>query len=218
MKGDNTTGQYNKKEGVAIIFHYFKHLSQKQQGQFNLLGALYPAWNSKINLISRKDIDQLYLHHVLHSLSIAQLLTFQPGTTILDVGTGGGFPGIPLAIMFPTVQFHLVDSIHKKIHALNDIVTSLALLNVTTSVARVEAITSCYDFILGRAVADLSLFYNWVKDKVAAKSQNVIQNGILYLKGEGAISLPVQKKVYPISSWFEEPFFQCKELVHLVQL
>lgn len=207
-----------KKE--EIIFHYFTQLSESQRGKFKKISSLYAFWNTSINLISRKDMDQLYLRHVLHALSIAKIISFKAGTKILDVGTGGGFPGIPLAIMFPMAQFHLVDSIGKKIKAVKNIAEELALDNVYTSQIRAEEISDQYDFILGRAVADLPTFYRWIKDNLKKDFQNDLPNGILYLKGGNFLdeltSIPLKYCVYPIGDFFNEPFFETKKLVYLV--
>ena len=208
-----------KKE--EIIFHYFTQLAESQREQFRKISSLYTFWNTSINLISRKDIDQLYLSHVLHALSIAKVISFKAGTKILDVGTGGGFPGIPLAIMFPRAQFHLIDSIGKKVKAVKNITSELALSNVYTSQIRAEKMNDHYDFILGRAVADLPTFYRWIKDNLSKDSQNDLPNGILYLKGgnflEELTNIPLKYCVYPISDFFNEPFFETKKLVYLVR-
>lgn len=199
---------------VAILSHYFPELSPKQLALFGQVENLYVDWNAKINLISRKDIAHLYLHHVLHSLAIAKVATFCKGTHILDFGTGGGFPGIPLAIIFPTVQFHLVDAIAKKIKAVEAIVSMLGLNNVTVACTRGEHLQGSYDFVVGRGVTNLSLFYSWVKDKIAKKQSNHLQNGILYLKGEETSTLPLTINSYPLRDFFKESFFQEKYLVH----
>jgi 16S rRNA (guanine527-N7)-methyltransferase len=166
-----------------LISQYFPDLSAEQTAQFEQLYPLYADWNAKINVISRKDIESLYEHHVLHSLAIAKAITFKPATRILDVGTGGGFPGIPLAIFFPEVEFMLVDSIGKKIKVVNEVATALGLKNVKAEQRRGEELKEQFDFIVSRAVTDFPEFYHWVKYKSAAKSFNVLQNGILYLKG-----------------------------------
>jgi len=202
-----------------LIFRYFTQLTESQKKQFKKLSALYTFWNSQINLISRKDIGQLYLRHVLHALSIAKVISFKADTKILDVGTGGGFPGIPLAILFPKANFHLIDSIGKKIKAVQQIAEALALPNVYTSSVRAEAIHESYDFILGKAVTDLPTFYGWVKDKVRKKPNHTLANGILYLKGgdflDELTTVPLKHHVYPIKNFFNEPFFDTKKLVHL---
>lgn len=199
----------------ALILQYFSYLSTIQQTQFRQIGAIYQEWNSRINLISRKDMDNLYLKHVLYSLSIAKIVAFKPNATILDVGTGGGFPGIPLAILFPQVHFHLIDSVGKKVTAVQRIAQSLGLTNVTTQAVRAEALKGRYDFILGRAVTDLNTFYGWVKDKLASNSQHDILNGILYLRGNEPINPTLNYHSYSISQFFNESFFQTKQLVHV---
>jgi 16S rRNA (guanine527-N7)-methyltransferase len=203
--------------GAEIIDAYFDNLSETQQVQFRQLGALYQEWNGRMNLISRQDLPNLYLRHVLHALGVAKVINFKPGTTILDVGTGGGFPGIPLAILFPHVSFHLVDSVAKKLQAVQAIAQSLNLENVTTQVSRVEQLNSSYDFILGRAVTQLDVFLQWVKDKVASLSFNELPNGILYLKGNGPIQLQQPYHIYQLQDFFEDSFFATKQLVHIPQ-
>ena len=168
---------------MQLILKYFPNLSEVQIDKFKKLEVLYQDWNLKINVVSRKDIDELYLRHVLHSLAIAKVVQFKAGSKILDVGTGGGFPGIPLAIMFPEVQFHLVDSIAKKLKVVEEVVEGLGLANVKTTHSRVEDINGTYDFIVSRAVAAMPTFVNWVKGKITKKQQNELKNGILYLKG-----------------------------------
>jgi len=168
---------------MEIIHKYFKDLSETQIEQFSKLQELYKDWNLKINVVSRKDIDELYLRHVLHSLGIAKVMQFKSGSKVMDVGTGGGFPGIPLAILFPETQFHLVDSIGKKIKVVNEVVEGLALENVKTTHGRVEDIKDTYDFIVSRAVAQMETFVGWTKGRIAKKQNHDLKNGILYLKG-----------------------------------
>lgn len=199
---------------AASVLHYFPELSPTQIARLNRLGAIYTYWNAKINLISRKDIDHLYVHHVLHALAIAKVTTFCPHTKILDFGTGGGFPGIPLAIMFPAVDFHLVDATAKKIKAVQAIVTTLGLRNITVTWARGENIQGVYDFVVGRGVTHLTLLYHWVKDKIAKEHKNKLYNGILYLKGTPAETLPLSMDLYPLHTFFKEAFFKEKYLVH----
>lgn len=200
------------------ILKYFPELTPLQKEQFKELQTLYEDWNLKINVVSRKDIEELYLRHVLHSLGIAKVQTFRPGSHILDVGTGGGFPGIPLAIFFPEVQFHLVDSIGKKIKVVDEVVAGLQLPNVKTTHARVESISGKYDFIVSRAVAQMETFVHWVNGKIAKKNNHERKNGILYLKGG---DLTEELKHYPkatvfaLSAYFEEEFFETKSVVHL---
>lgn len=203
---------------MDLILKYFPNLTQLQQQQFAQLQELYEDWNLKINVVSRKDIDELYLRHVLHSLGIAKVQTFLPGTKILDVGTGGGFPGIPLAILFPEVQFHLVDSIGKKIKVVDEVVAGLQLENVKTTNARVETITDKYDFIVSRAVAQMETFVHWVNNKIAKKSLHDRKNGILYLKGGDLTEeLKVYKNatIYSLKDYFEEDFYDTKSVVYL---
>ncbi len=203
---------------MDLILKYFPELSNLQRDQFHLLRALYEDWNIKINVVSRKDIDELYLRHVLHSLAIAKIQKFKPGAEILDVGTGGGFPGIPLAILFPEAQFHLVDSIGKKIKVVKEVVEGTQLKNVRATNARVEKVSGKYDFILSRAVAQMETFVHWVDGKIAKKSTHELKNGILYLKG-GDLTEELKyfpkATVYPLRDYFEEDFFSTKSVVHL---
>jgi len=204
---------------MDIIKKYFPELSEKQFNQFAQLKDLYIDWNSKINVISRKDIDELYERHVLHSLAIAKVIEFKPNTKILDVGTGGGFPGIPLAIMFPESNFHLVDSIGKKITVVNEISSAINLKNLKADHERAEKIKDNYDFIVSRAVTAFPTFYNWVKTKVNKKSFNDLKNGILYLKG-GDLSEELkdfENKIttYSITQYFAESFFETKKVIYL---
>ena len=204
---------------MDIILNYFPNLTDKQIKQIGYLKQLYSYWNTQINVISRKDIDNLYLNHVLHSLSIAKLVSFKNQTAILDVGTGGGFPGIPLAILFPYVHFHLIDSIGKKIKITQTIATELKLSNVECTKIRAEEVKNEYDFIVSRAVTSLPIFYKWVKEKISLKSFNSISNGILYLKGgnidEEIKQIPHQTTINPISVWFKEDYFFEKYIVHI---
>jgi len=205
--------------GVEIIYRYFPSLSELQREQFGKLGDLYPHWNAQINVISRKDVDGLYLHHILHSLGIAKFINFTPGTQILDVGTGGGFPGIPLAILFPNVQFHLVDSIGKKIKVVREIAAAIGLENVEAYHIRAEQLDEKYDFVISRAVTRLIDFYPWVRNKFLKKDKNAIPNGILYLKG-GNLQQEIREahlraEVHPLSQYFTEDFFETKHLVYI---
>ncbi|WP_304036204.1 16S rRNA (guanine(527)-N(7))-methyltransferase RsmG [Mesonia mobilis] len=200
------------------VLKYFPDLTEDQLEKFTKLKDFYKDWNLKINVVSRKDIDEIYLRHALHSLGIAKVQQFQPGSTVMDVGTGGGFPGIPLAILFPETQFHLVDSIGKKIKVVNEVKEGLGLENVKTSNCRVEEIDEQYDFIVSRAVAQMETFVRWVKGKIKKKSNHELKNGILYLKG-GDLSEELAKyetaKIYNLSDYFEEDFFETKKVVHL---
>lgn len=203
---------------MTIIQKYFNDLTNEQLSQFAKLEFLYKDWNSKINVISRKDIDELYLRHVLHSLSIAKLISFKDGTSILDVGTGGGFPGIPLAILFPNCRFHLVDSIQKKITVVNNVVKELDLKNVKTSCSRVEAISEKYDFVVSRAVTNMKDFVSWIKFKINKNSFNDFKNGVLYLKGgdlEDELKSFKNVKTFELSEIFNEDFFIQKKVVYL---
>jgi 16S rRNA (guanine527-N7)-methyltransferase len=203
---------------MLLIQKYFPNLTAIQLKQFEALQGLYEDWNSKINVISRKDIEALYLRHVLHSLSIAKLIQFQAGSKILDIGTGGGFPGLPLAILFPDVTFHLVDSINKKLKVVNGVAESLGLENIYTTHSRAELIKGQYDFIVSRAVTTMPDFVGWVKNRVAKKSVHPIKNGILYLKGGDLTEeLKIYSKatLYDLNAFFEEDFFETKKIVHL---
>jgi len=203
---------------MLLIQKYFSNLTAIQLKQFEALQGLYEDWNSKINVISRKDIEALYLRHVLHSLSIAKLIQFQAGSKILDIGTGGGFPGLPLAILFPDVTFHLVDSINKKLKVVNGVAESLGLENIYTTHSRAESIKGQYDFIVSRAVTTMPDFVGWVKNRVAKKSVHPIKNGILYLKGGDLTEeLKIYSKatLYDLNAFFEEDFFETKKIVHL---
>ncbi|MEX2349840.1 MAG: 16S rRNA (guanine(527)-N(7))-methyltransferase RsmG [Flavobacteriaceae bacterium] len=205
---------------MKLITKYFPDITQEQLAQFIKLQELYQDWNLKINVVSRKDIDELYLRHVLHSLAIAKVQKFNTGASILDVGTGGGFPGIPLAILFPETRFHLVDSIGKKIKVVEEVVTGLELKNVKTTNERVENIKGEYDFIVSRAVAAMPTFVHWIEGKIAKKSSHELQNGILYLKG-GDLTEELQDfpkaKIVEISDYFEEDFYETKKVVYLPQ-
>ena len=203
---------------MDIIQKYFKNLTETQILQFSKLQELYQDWNIKINVVSRKDIDELYLRHVLHSLGIAKVIQFMPGAKVMDVGTGGGFPGIPLAILFPETQFHLVDSIGKKIKVVNEVVAGLGLENVKTTHGRVEEVKDRYDFIVSRAVAQMETFVRWNKGKIAKKQNHDLKNGILYLKGGDLteeLKLYTSATVYNLPDFFEEDFFETKKVVHL---
>ena len=204
-----------------LINQYFPNLSDHQKEQFAALDDLYRFWNSRINLVSRKDIDMLYLHHILHSLAIAKVISFLPGEKVLDVGTGGGFPGIPLAIMFPETSFHLVDSIGKKIKVVQEVAAGCDLKNVRTSHARAEQINEKFHFIVSRAVTRLSEFYPWIKGKFEKESMNSLQNGILYLKGgdldEEIKESGLKAQLIPLSQYFKEEYFETKFVVYIPQ-
>ncbi|ESU20124.1 glucose-inhibited division protein/putative methyltransferase [Flavobacterium cauense R2A-7] len=200
------------------IVNYFPNLTENQIEQFRKLEELYKDWNAKINVISRKDIDELYTKHVLHSLGIAKIIDFQPGAKILDVGTGGGFPGIPLAILFPEVDFYLIDVIAKKIRVVNEVAKGLGLQNVRAEQMRAENVKEDFDFIVSRAVTNMPDFYKWVKDKIKKKQNHELKNGILYLKGgdltEELAAFPKATQ-YNLSDFFEDEFFETKKVVHL---
>jgi 16S rRNA (guanine527-N7)-methyltransferase len=204
---------------MNIITKYFPKLKPEQTDLFSQLQPLYAEWNAQINVISRKDFPDFYEHHVLHSLSIAKLISFTPGTKILDVGTGGGFPGIPLAIYFPEVQFHLVDSIGKKIKVVNNVIESLGLQNATAQQIRAEELKGEYDFVVSRAVTNLPEFVPWVRKNIAKKQRNAMPNGIIYLKGGDLTEeiKPFRNRVFVknLSDWFEEEYFETKKVLHL---
>ena len=202
---------------MEIIKKYFK-LTPRQEEQFKALKPLYEEWNKKINVISRKNIDKLYEQHVLHSLGIAKVMDFLPGAEVLDVGTGGGFPGLPLAILFPETNFHLVDSIGKKLKVVDAVASELGLENVKTTHSRVENIDNKYDFIVSRAVTKMPDFVKWVKGKIKKESKHPFKNGILYLKGGDLTEelAPYKNvKVFPLKDFFEEDFFDTKKVVYL---
>ncbi|WP_397363674.1 16S rRNA (guanine(527)-N(7))-methyltransferase RsmG [Olleya sp. R77988] len=203
---------------MELILKYFPDLTPLQIEQFTKLESLYKDWNLKINVVSRKDIDELYLRHVLHSLAIAKVVQFKDDTSLMDVGTGGGFPGIPLAILFPECDFHLVDSINKKLNVVREVVAGLELDNVKVTHSRVEDIKETYDFIISRAVAAMPTFVHWIKGKVAKTQLNELKNGVLYLKG-GDLTEELQNyqttTIYNISDFYEEDFFETKKVVHL---
>ncbi|MVZ61625.1 16S rRNA (guanine(527)-N(7))-methyltransferase RsmG [Sphingobacterium humi] len=205
---------------VDIIYEHFPKLTDLQKEQFAKLAELYPFWNDQINVVSRKDIESLYLKHVLHSLGIAKFITeFAPNTRILDVGTGGGFPGIPLAIMFPEVKFHLVDSIGKKIKVVREVAAGLGLNNVEADHIRAEQLDYKYDFVVSRAVTRLGDFIPWIRNKFEKKDRNGIPNGILYLKGgdlrEEIKEAKVKAELHPLSSYFKDEFFDTKYVVYV---
>ncbi|MFL2567249.1 MAG: 16S rRNA (guanine(527)-N(7))-methyltransferase RsmG [Flavobacteriales bacterium] len=202
---------------MDIILKYFPELSSDKIEKFKQLEALYIYWNQRINVVSRKNINELYINHVLHSLAIAKIINFKNKTNILDVGTGGGFPGIPLAILFPDCNFTLVDSIAKKIHVVDSIVNSLKLDNISTSISRVESLNTKHDFIVSRAVTNMPKFMNLTKGRVIKGGNNSLSNGIIYLKG-GNLSEElknIKNQMYNISDYFEEDFFETKKIVYV---
>ncbi len=202
-----------------IIFKYFPDLTSQQKEQISELKELYTYWNNQINVVSRKDIDELYERHVLHSLGIAKIIQFAPGTSVLDIGTGGGFPGIPLAILFPKVQFHLVDAIGKKIKVVQEIANGIKATNVSSEHQRAEKVKGEYHFIVSRAVTRLSGFMLWTKNKIAKEQINSLKNGIIALKGgdlsEELSEVSKAKTIYSLKDYFEESFFDTKKIIHL---
>jgi len=203
---------------VKLLVKYFPDLDDNQIKQFEKISKVYKDWNQKINVVSRKDIDEIYIRHVLHSMGIAKIQAFLPGSKVLDVGTGGGFPGIPLAILFPETEFNLVDSIGKKIKVVEEVVEELGLQNVKAINDRVENISGEFDFIVSRAVAVMPSFVHWVKGKIAKRSLHERKNGILYLKGgdlSDELELYRTVEVFELSDIFEEEFFDTKKVVYL---
>ena len=204
---------------MKTILHYFPDLSPVQIKQIEALEELYKFWNEQINVISRKDTENFYERHVLHSLGITKIQTFEPGSEILDVGTGGGFPGIPLAILFPEVHFTLVDSIGKKIKVVKEISNELGLQNISAHHQRAEAVKGKYHFIVSRAVTQMPEFIEWVSSKIEKQSAHSLKNGILYLKGgdlkEELSPVKQKHRIYSLSDYFEEPFFETKKVVHV---
>ncbi len=197
---------------------YFPELSDIQISQFEQLEELYKEWNAQINVVSRKDIDELYLRHVIHSLGIAKVQQFKPNSNILDIGTGGGFPGIPLAILFPDVNFYLVDSIGKKIKVVNEVASALGLKNVKAEHTRAEKVNGQFDFIVSRAVTKMDDFVKWTRNKIKKKSNHELKNGILYLKGgnltEELSNFP-KATIFDLPAYFTEDFFETKKVVHI---
>lgn len=204
---------------MEIILKYFPNLTEEQKRQFAALYDLYLDWNSKINVISRKDIENLYEHHVLHSLGIAKVVQFRPGTKIMDLGTGGGFPGIPLAILFPEVKFHLVDSIGKKVRVATEVANSIGLKNVTFRHARAEEEKQLFDFVVSRAVMPLTDLLKIIRKNISPKQQNSLPNGLICLKG-GELeheAMPFKNKttMWDLKDIFEEEFFETKKVVYV---
>ena len=201
------------------LIHYFPELTSSQISQFETLVELYNYWNSKINLISRKDINEIEVRHFLHSLSIAKFFSFKPKTNVLDIGTGGGFPGIPLAVIFPEVNFHLTDSIGKKIKVVNEIKNNLGLKNVYAEHIRSENVKNSYDFIVNRAVTNMSNLVSLIGDKISnINNHGSINNGIISLKGgdlENELNPFKDSKIYRLNEFFDEPFFETKKIVYL---
>jgi 16S rRNA (guanine527-N7)-methyltransferase len=204
---------------LDIILKYFPDLTEDQKYKFSILHNLYEEWNNKINVISRKDIESLYERHILHSLAIGKVIQFKPGTRVLDVGTGGGFPGIPLAVLFPEVHFHLVDSIGKKIKVVNEVKAGLGLKNVIAEQNRAENIRGQYDFVVSRAVTRMAPFYSWIRDKFLRENKNDLDNGILYLKGgdldEELSEVHKPYRLFDIPDFFSEEFFETKKVVYI---
>lgn len=204
---------------MEIILKYFPNLTEEQRRQFTALYDLYLDWNAKINVISRKDIENLYEHHVLHSLALAKVIDFKPGTTVMDLGTGGGFPGIPLAILFPETKFHLVDSIGKKVRVANEVANAIGLKNVTFRHARAQEEKQLFDFVVSRAVMPLSDLIEIIKKNISKKQINALPNGLICLKG-GELqheTMPFKNKtvMYNVSDYFEEEFFETKKVVYV---
>ncbi len=203
---------------MDIILKYFPDLSENQISQFSKLEELYTFWNAQINVISRKDIEELQVRHILHSLGIAKVQVFKPGTRVLDVGTGGGFPGIPLAILFPETHFHLVDSIGKKIKVVKEIAAALDLKNVKAEAIRAEEVKGEFDFIVSRAVTNMDEFVKWTRNKIAKKQKHELKNGILYLKGgdlTGELQHFPNARLFNLNEYFEDDFFETKKIVHI---
>jgi 16S rRNA (guanine527-N7)-methyltransferase len=204
---------------MELINKYFPDLTESQKDKLAQLEGLYQDWNAKVNVISRQDIDTLYERHVLHSLGIAKVISFKAGTSILDVGTGGGFPGIPLAILFPEARFHLVDSIGKKIRVVQEIASALKLDNVKAEQVRAERLDDSYEFVVSRAVTRITPFVGWVRKNISRNSFHSLRNGILYLKGgdltEELAELNLKTKTYALSDYFTEEFFETKKVVYV---
>ena len=206
--------------GIELVTKYFPDLTEAQLAQFSALGALYADWNQKINVISRKDIDNLYLHHVLHSLGLTKVISFRPGTSVMDVGTGGGFPGIPLAILFPDVTFHLVDSIGKKIRVAQEVARAIGLTNVTFAHENVKEEKRKFDFVVNRAVMNLEEMCRLVRKNISREQHNSVPNGLLCLKGgnlnEELHPFGKRAMTWDLKDYFEEDFFETKRVVYVM--
>lgn len=207
-------------DNESLVFGYFSGLTESQKSRFAMLGPLYREWNAKINVISRKDIDNLYLHHVLHSLAIAKFINFSPGTKIVDLGTGGGFPGIPLAILFPECHFTLADSVRKKITVVDAVIEGLGLENAESRISRIEDMKEKFDFVVTRAVAKVDQLLPWSRKVLSAKHNNLYPNGLIALKGEmreelKLISRHEYREVIPVNKYFSEPYFDEKYLLYI---
>ncbi len=204
---------------MVLIRNYFPELEPAKLEKLGQLKPIYEEWNSKVNVISRKDMGNFYIHHVLHSLSIAKIINFAPGTRIMDVGTGGGFPGIPLAVLFPECHFTLVDSIEKKIKVVSEVSKSLNLKNVNPLRERAEKTDGKFDFIVSRAVTTLPAFMSWIENKISSECKNSLPNGVFYLKGgdfnEELRNIKFNHKIYSISDFYSEDYFETKKVVHL---
>jgi 16S rRNA (guanine527-N7)-methyltransferase len=201
-----------------ILYTHFPDLTDRQKSQFAAIGPLYAEWNDKINVISRKDIENFYTHHVLHSAGIAKVAQFVPGTRVLDIGTGGGFPGLPLAILFPEASFVLVDSVGKKLKVIDDIASQIGLNNIKTMHDRAENIQGPFDFVTSRAVTKLDVAWGWVAGKISGEQKNSLQNGMLYLKGgdiDEESPSGVEVRRFELNQYFEQPYFAEKSLIHI---
>lgn len=206
---------------MELLQKYFPSINTIQKEKFQAFESIFKEWNQKINLVSRKDIAHYQERHLMHSLAIAKIIHFKDSTSVMDLGTGGGFPGIPLAIMFPNARFTLIDSIHKKIRVVENLIQELKLKNCQAKCLRVEKDKGKYDFVLGRAVKSLPVVFNWVKDKIAKSGFNSLENGLIYLKGgnitDELLQLKAHYKTYELSEFFDEEFFETKKVVHIFQ-
>lgn len=204
---------------ISIIEKYFPNITETQKQQFAELQGLYEHWNAQINVVSRKDIDALYERHVLHSLGIAKVMQFKPKTKIMDVGCGGGFPGIPLAILFPECEFYLIDAIGKKIKVVNEVATAIKLTNLKAEHKRAEDVKEKFEFITSRAVTETNAFYRWVQNKFSKNQFNALPNGLLLLKGgdltEELAAFKKRPVIYDLKDYFKEEFFETKKVVYI---